>query len=88
MPSTVAEFGLRCPHGKGDTVNTPGKRPTKDIGRPGQEAPLSGIYNVVTAHGAYVGRQVACGAGQRFPPTRSVGEHGYALYRGGFTADR
>jgi hypothetical protein len=51
------------------------------IYRPGERVPVSGIYNVVTATGAYAGRQDTCEQGDTFPPTRRVGEYGYTLHK-------
>lgn len=50
----------------------------KQIHRPGEIVPVSGQYNAVNSSGSYMGRQVTCVRGERFPPTR-VGEAGYVL---------
>jgi hypothetical protein len=46
---------------------------------PGQVVPISGQYNVVDVYRRYLGRQVTCVRGERFPPTRTPREHGYVL---------
>lgn len=49
------------------------------IYRPGDTVPVSGIYNVVTASGAPVGRQITCEEDETFPPTVHPNEYGYVL---------
>lgn len=52
---------------------------SKPIFRPGQIVPTSGQYAVVTATGAYCGREVTCVKGEPFPPLRGYPEAGYVL---------
>ncbi len=49
------------------------------IYRPGETVPQSGQYAVVNRHGQYLGREVTCVRGERFPPTRTQAEYGYVL---------
>jgi len=51
---------------------------SKRIYRPGETVPVSGQYGTVDYLGAYMGREVTCVKGERFPPTRA-GEAGYVL---------
>lgn len=51
---------------------------SKRIYKPGEIVPVSGQYGAVNFSGSYVGREVTCVKGERFPPTR-VGEAGYVL---------
>ena len=51
---------------------------TQTIYRPGDIVPISGQYGVVNYAGQYVGREVTCVKGHRFPPTEP-GEYGYFL---------
>lgn len=51
----------------------------RPIYRPGQIVPTSGQYGVVDVYGRYLGRQVTCVRGEKFPPTRTPREHGYVL---------
>jgi hypothetical protein len=50
------------------------------VGRPGEVVLTSGQYAVVNILGTYMGREVTCVRGERFPPTRhGTLEHGYML---------
>jgi hypothetical protein len=52
------------------------------IYRPGQNVPVSGIYNVVNMFGHYVGRQITSEGGETFPATRhGTSEYGYVLHQ-------
>lgn len=53
---------------------------SKPIYRPGTLVPVSGQYGVVNILGTYLGREVTCVRGERFPPTRhGTREYGYVL---------
>lgn len=52
------------------------------IHHPGTTVPVSGIYNVVSASGTYMGRQVTSEEGETFPPVDTArGEHGFMLHQ-------
>lgn len=42
---------------------------------PGQEVPVSGVYNVLDENGAYLERQITCHSGNQFPPQGERGGH-------------
>jgi hypothetical protein len=46
---------------------------------PGDIVPVSGDYGVVTTAGRYLGVDITCVKGHRFPPTRVPGGHGFVI---------
>jgi len=52
---------------------------TTTVYEPGAVVPTSGLYGVVDRSGRYLGVEITCVAGHRFPPTRVPGGHGYVL---------
>lgn len=49
------------------------------IYEPGEIVPVSGQYGIVNRYGQYLGAEITCVQGHRFPPTRVAGAHGYVL---------
>jgi hypothetical protein len=65
---------------------SPPSRPP--IYRPGDTVPISGQYGVVDRDGQFLGVEVTCVQGERFPPTLGLNQYGYALRDAGSSIAR